>query len=101
MGLKSPGLTIPVPETAGNAIQADAPRYTLELAVAPGSGNWVRIELSDPSGDGDLEYFDPKSRQQTYFSWAGNNFVSTELRISSSRRTTPTASTARPRSGTP
>ena len=68
------GSTIPVPEIAGDARIANAPRYTLELAVAPGSGNRVWIDLSEPSGDGDLQYFLRNPRR--HFEWSGNNFTS-------------------------
>ena len=67
------GLTIPVPEVAGNANIANAPRYTINLAVAPGRGNDVTITLSGPSGDGDLKYFDPRT-QPTRFSYGSNSF---------------------------
>ena len=72
-GAAIPGLTIPVPEEEGDI--AKAAYYTLALAVAPGDGNSVTIKLSGPSGDNDLQYFDP-DKQLKEFTWAGNNFVS-------------------------
>ncbi|MCY4120653.1 MAG: putative Ig domain-containing protein, partial [Acidobacteria bacterium] len=69
------GSTIPVPEIAGDDKIKDVPRYTLELAVAPGNGNWVTIALSEPSGDDDLQYYLGTGQART-FTWSNNNFVS-------------------------
>ena len=70
------GLTIPVPEEEGNINKAAY--YTLKLAADPGTGNEVTIKLDGPTGDGDLQYFDPDpdTGQQTKFVYTGNNFGS-------------------------
>ena len=78
-GTTLPGLTIPVPEgSISDPIgPKDAPRYTLNLAVAPAVGKDVTISLDGPSGDTDLEYYFSKEHptpQTTEFTYTGNSY---------------------------
>ena len=68
------GLTILVPEGEGDSDKA--PYYTVKLAVDPGLGESVTINLTYPSGDSDLQFYysdDSPTPQRRKFVYTGNN----------------------------